>query len=63
MKIVYEVISRRQSKVVAVCSTRKGARRSADRRDLEYGAYDHYVREGTRPLAEAEAVALGLVQS
>lgn len=40
----YVVIDNRTGAIVARCKTRKGARRSADRRDNEYGAYRYRVR-------------------
>lgn len=40
----YLVIDGRTGAVVARCKTRNGARRSADRRDNEYGAYRYRVR-------------------
>jgi len=41
---VYEIWSRRQGKKVGTATTKEGARRSVDRRDNAYGAYDHYVK-------------------
>lgn len=40
----YVVIDSRTGAVVARCKTREGARRSADRRDNEYGAYRYKAR-------------------
>ena len=38
------VIDRRTGAVVARCTTIKGARRSAERRDMAYGAYRYSAR-------------------
>ena len=40
----YVVIDRRTGAVVGRCKTLNGARRSADRRDLQYGAYRYHAR-------------------
>lgn len=40
----YVVIDTRTGAIVARCKTRDGARRSADRRDIEYGAYRYRAR-------------------
>ena len=39
---VYEIWSRSQGKPVATVTTREGATRAVDRRDIAYGANDHY---------------------
>lgn len=41
----FVVVDRRTGAVVARCKTLNGARRSADRRDNEYGAYRFHARE------------------
>jgi hypothetical protein len=40
----YVVIDRRTGAVVARCKTLNGARRSADRRDNQYGGYRYLAR-------------------
>jgi hypothetical protein len=42
---VYEIWSRSQGKKVGEAMTLKGATRSIDRRDNEYGGYDHYRKK------------------
>jgi hypothetical protein len=39
---VYEIWSRRLNKKVGEVTTREGATRSVDRRDIDYGGNDHY---------------------
>lgn len=40
----YVVVDGRTGAIVARCKTLDGARRSADRRDLQYGAYRYRAR-------------------
>lgn len=40
----YVVVDRRTGTIVGRCKTLTGARRSADRRDNEYGAYRFHAR-------------------
>ena len=39
----YHIMSRSQGAKVGEAATLKGARRAVDRRDNDYGGYDHYV--------------------
>ena len=43
--MIYHIVFKTNSAIVAKCSTLKGARRSRDKRDLEYGAYAFSIRE------------------
>jgi hypothetical protein len=45
MNTTYQVIDIRTNEVVATRSTRKAARRLADKLDLEYGAIRYSVKE------------------
>lgn len=40
----YEIVDRKTGQVVGKAKTLKGARRSVDRRDNEYGGYRYYQR-------------------
>lgn len=40
----WQIVDSHTKAVVAECATRKGASRSADRRDNAYGAYRYVVR-------------------
>lgn len=42
---MYEIIDTHTGQRVATTKTRAGARRSANRRDAEYGAYRYRVRK------------------
>jgi len=41
---VYEIWSRSQNKKVGEVTTREGATRAVDRRDIAHGGYDHYFK-------------------
>ena len=41
---VYEIWSRRLKKKVGEVTSREGATRAVDRRDIEYGGADHYFK-------------------
>ena len=42
---MYEIWSRSQNKMVGTATSSKSAHRVIDRRDNEYGAYDHYKKK------------------
>jgi hypothetical protein len=42
---VYEIWSRSQGKKVGEVTTREGATRAVDQRDIQYGANDHYWKK------------------
>lgn len=44
---MYYIFNRRTGTCVAKCKTIKGARRAVDRRDNNYGAYVHYIVDGS----------------
>lgn len=55
--IRYDIIDRHTGAVVGTAMTRKGASRSVDRRDNEYGAYRYYAKPIYAPLAETEGTS------
>jgi hypothetical protein len=40
----YHIISKRDGRIVGKANTKKGARRTVDKRDNEYGSYNHYAK-------------------